>query len=101
VADNFVASSAIVYQQIWGKVLTLKKASSILPRAFSQPILAKLLAAKGLKAEEDAMYLYKAYEETIWPYDDQGRLDAEDVWKPDPEEAEIIKLDRTDVLTTQ
>jgi len=42
VADNFVGSPAIVYQQTWGKVLTLKKALSMLPRALSE----KLLAAK-------------------------------------------------------
>jgi hypothetical protein len=36
----------------------------------------------------------------IWPYDDRGRLLGEDVWEPEPEKAEIIKLDAADVLTT-
>jgi hypothetical protein len=36
----------------------------------------------------------------IWPYDDRGRLIGEDVWEPDPDKADIIKLDAADVLTT-
>jgi hypothetical protein len=35
----------------------------------------------------------------IWPYDDRGRLIGEDVWEPDPDQAEIIKLDPADVMT--
>ena len=46
------------------------------------------------------MYLYKTLEETIWPYDDRGRLMREDVWEPQPENAEIIKLDPGDEMTT-
>jgi hypothetical protein len=38
--------------------------------------------------------------EVIWPYDDHGRLIGEDVWEPDPDKAQIVKLDRADVLTT-
>jgi hypothetical protein len=37
----------------------------------------------------------------IWSYDDGGRLLGEDVWEPDPDQAEITKLDPADVLTTQ
>jgi hypothetical protein len=37
----------------------------------------------------------------IWPYDDRGRLVGEDVWEPDPDQAEITKLDPADVLTTE
>ncbi len=47
------------------------------------------------------MYLYTNFLEMIWPYDDRGRLIGEDVWEPDPDKAEIIKLDPEDVLTTQ
>ena len=36
----------------------------------------------------------------IWPYDDRGRLVGEDVWEPDPDKADIVKLDPADVLTT-
>jgi hypothetical protein len=80
VADNFVASILTGYQQTLGKTLI----------------------AYGIDADdENAMYLYKAREEMIWPYDDCGRLIGEDVWEPDPSEAEIIKLDPADVLTVE
>ena len=82
VADHFIASYVSMYQQIAGKSLAG-------------------LARKGFKADENAMYLYKAVIEMVWPYDDRGRLIGEDVWEPDPEKAEIIKLDPADVLTTQ
>jgi len=36
----------------------------------------------------------------IWPYDDRGRLVGEDVCEPDPDKAQIVKLDPPDVLTT-
>ena len=32
---------------------------------------------------------------------DQGRLIGEDVWEPEPSKAELLKLDPTDVLTTE
>lgn len=50
---------------------------------------------------ECVMYLYKAREEMIWPYDERGRLIGEDVWKVDPDKAEIIKVAPADVITTQ
>ena len=46
------------------------------------------------------MYLYSNFVESVWPYDDRGRLIGEDVWEPDPDKADIIKLDRADVVTT-
>lgn len=80
VADNFVASISTAYQQTLGKALI----------------------ANGIDVDdENAMYLYKASEEMIWPYDNWGRLIGEDVWEPDPSEAEIIKLDPADVLTVR
>ncbi len=36
----------------------------------------------------------------IWPYDSRGRLIGEDVYEPLQHQAELIKLDRKDVLTT-
>jgi hypothetical protein len=101
VADNFVASTALMHQQVWGRSLTLNKALSILPSFASERILKKVLAAKGLKADENAMYLYTSVIEMVWPYDDQGRLLGEDVWEPDPDKAQITKLDPGDVLTTK
>jgi hypothetical protein len=78
VADNFTVSAAITYQQVQGKAL----------------------AANGVKIPDpNAMYLYKAQEQMIWHYDDQGRLIGEDVWETDPSKAEIIKLDPKDVVT--
>jgi hypothetical protein len=80
VADNFIATVATVYQQKLGKAL----------------------AESGIKVDdENAVYNYKALEETIWPYDDRGRLIGEDVWEVDPAKAEIFKLDPADVITTQ
>lgn len=100
VADHFIATVSPFQQQVWGKALTANKALSYLPHAISDRILEKLLNAKGLKADENAMYLYKSVFEMIWPYDDRGRLIGEDVWEPEPDKAELIKLDAADVLTT-
>lgn len=60
----------------------------------------KVLAAVGIDVDdENAMYIYKASEEMVWPYDDRCRLVGEDVWEVDPDKAEIIKLDPADVIT--
>jgi hypothetical protein len=66
----------------------------------SETILKKVLATKGIKADENAMYLYTNVIEMIWPYDDRGRLLGEDVWEPDPDKADVVKLDPADVVTT-
>jgi hypothetical protein len=48
------------------------------------------------------MFLYKMPGmQMIWPYDDRGRLAGEDRWEPEPEQAEIFKLNPEDVLTTK
>jgi hypothetical protein len=101
VADNFVASMTTGYQQISGRSLLANKLLSHLPRFLSGPILKRALAAKSFKADVNAMYLYKNVYRMIWPYDERGRLVGEDVWEPDPDQAEITKLDPADVLTTQ
>jgi hypothetical protein len=78
VADNFIASVGIIYQQTSGK----------------------LLRAAGVDVDdENAMYLYKLHEQMISPYDEQGRMIGQDVWEVDPAEAEIIKLAPADVLS--
>jgi len=59
-----------------------------------------MLKIKGMKADSNSMYLYSNFEETIWPYDDRGRLVREDVLEPLPANAQITKLDPADVLTT-
>jgi hypothetical protein len=100
VADNFVASTVMARQQVWGGSVFGSKVMGVLPKGLSKDLLLKMLDFKGIKAEPDCMYLYKNFEETIWPYDDRGRLMREDVIEPDPAKADIIKLDPADVLTT-
>ena len=100
VADNFVASTVIAHQQVWGGSILSSKALDLLPKALSQEVLLKLISLHGLKAEPDCMYLYSAFEETIWPYDDRCRLMREDVIEPDPSSVHITKLDPADVMTT-
>jgi hypothetical protein len=81
VADNFIAS--------------------MIPTAY-QFMPGQVLRALGFDVDdENAMYVYKAQEEMIWPYDDRGRLIGEDVWEVDSTKAEIIKLDPADVITPQ
>jgi hypothetical protein len=100
VADNYVASTSKLYQQVSGTSLKFNKAMSYLPGFLSAPIVSKVLSMKNLKPDEKSMYLYSNYIEMIWPYDDRGRLIGENVWEPDPDKAEIVKLDPSDVLTS-
>jgi hypothetical protein len=80
VADNFIASVAMGYQQALGKSLI----------------------ANGIEVDdENAMYVYKALEEMVWPYDERCRLVGEDVWEVDSSTAQITKLDPADVITTE
>ena len=103
VADHYIASVATIsYQQVSGKGLKQSKLLSHLPSAISHKIVEKALAAKGHKADDDDVYLYKTIgQQMIWPYDDRGRLIGEDVWEPEPSKAELFKLDPADVLTTE
>jgi hypothetical protein len=100
VADNFIASSSIFHQQVSGQSLMFNKAVGYLPGFLSDLVLKKALSRRNIKADENAMYLYSNFLEMVWPYDDRGRLVGEDVWEPDPDKADIVKLDPTDVLTT-
>jgi hypothetical protein len=100
VADHFIASYLTVYQQVAGKSVKAGALLSHLPHALSDRLLKKALSAKEFKADDTDMYLYKTVVELIWPYDDRGRLLGEDVWEPEPEKAELIKLDPSEVLTT-
>ena len=90
VADHFIATVSTVFQQVSGKALTANKVLSYLPHAVSERMVKKALTAKGFRADENEMYLYKTIVEMIWPYDDRGRLVGEDVWEPDPSKAELI-----------
>src|ERR1700736_6369734 len=100
VADNFIASVTTVYQQVSGKALTMNTVLSHLPGFMSEAVLKRVLATKGFTPDDNSMYIYKNVIQMIWPYDDRGRLVGEDVWEPDPDKAEITKLDPSEVLTT-
>jgi hypothetical protein len=101
IADHFVCSVASVYQQLSGKSLRQAKILKHLPHHFSDALVEKVLSAKGWKADDDDLFLYKTKIEMVWPFDDRGRVSGEDVYEPDPDRAEVQKLDRGDVLTTQ
>ena len=81
IADNFIATVAYGEQQVLGKALI----------------------ANGIKVDdENAYYRYKfAGIQQFWPYDDRCRLVGEDVWEPEPEKAEVVKMDPADVITTE
>jgi hypothetical protein len=100
VADNYIASVTTVYQQVAGASLTANTILSHLPGFLSDAVLKRVLAAKGFKADANSMYLYTNVIQMIWPYDDRGRLVGEDVWEPDPDKAEITKLEPSEVMTT-
>lgn len=101
VADNFIASVTVGYQQVNGRALFFDKILPYLPKSMSKRIVKRELAAKAFMVDERAMYLYKNVFQMIWRYDDRGRLLGEDVYEPDPDNAEVTKLNRADILTTQ
>jgi len=100
VADNFVASTVMAHQQVWGGSILSSKILGLLPKGLSSELLLGMLKLKGIEADPDCMYLYSNFEETIWPYDDRGRLMREDVMEPNPAAAQITRLDPSEVLTT-
>jgi hypothetical protein len=66
------------------------KAMSYLPGFLDERIVKRVLEAKAVKPDENAMYLYTNFLEMIWPYDDRGRLIGEDVWEPDPDNCHLL-----------
>jgi hypothetical protein len=66
-----------------------------------QQTLGATLAAGGIDADEDAMYLVRGRVAMVWPYDERGRLVGENVWEYDEAEHDLIKLDPDEVLTTE
>ena len=66
-----------------------------------QQTLGSALAAGGIDADEDAMYLVRGRVVMVWPYDERGRLEGENVWEYDASEHEVIELDPADVLTVE
>ncbi len=100
VADSFVASRLVVYQQIWGGTLVGTKVLSHLPKGLSRELFLEMLKLRKIPLEVDWMYLYRNLEQWFWPYDDRGRLLGEDVFEIDRSAAEIRKLEPSEVLTT-
>jgi hypothetical protein len=102
VADHFVSSVTTAYQQVSGKSLRDGKLLSWLPGGIARKLVAHTLAKQQHTPNVNDMYLFHVKGvQMIWPYDDQGRLIGEDVWEPEHESAEFIKLDPKDVLTTE
>ncbi len=66
-----------------------------------QQTLGSELAAAGVDAAEDAMYLTKSQICMVWTYDDRCRLIGEDVWEFDNDEHAYIPLEPADVLTAE
>jgi hypothetical protein len=99
VADSFVASRLVVYQQIWGGTLVGTKVLSHLPKGLSRELFLEMLKLRKIPLEVDWMYLYRNLEQWFWPYDDRGRLLGEDVFEIDRSAAEIRKLEPSEVLT--
>ena len=99
VADSFVASRLVVYQQIWGGTFIGTKVLSHLPKGLSRELFLEMLNIRRIPFELHAMYLYRNLEQWFWPYDDRGRLLGEDVFEVDRSAAEIRKLEPSEVLT--
>jgi len=99
VADSFVASRLVVYQQIWGGTVVGTKVLSHLPKGLSRELFLEMLKLRKIPLEVDWMYLYRNLEQWFWPYDDRGRLLGEDVFEIDRSAAEIRKLEPSEVLT--
>jgi hypothetical protein len=64
-----------------------------------QQTLGSELAASGVDADPEAMYLTRSQIAMIWTYDDRCRLLGEDVWEFDDSERDMIKLEPAEVLT--
>lgn len=101
VADNFVASVAVGFQQVSGRSLRINRILNYVPKFIGDRLVKRVLASGKFEADDNAMYLYKSTYQMFWPYDAQGRLLGEDIWEPDPDKAVITKLDPADVLTME
>ena len=101
VADNFVASVAVGFQQVSGRSLRINRILNYVPKFIGDRLVKRVLASGKFEADDNAMYLYKSTYQMFWPYDAQGRLLGEDIWEPDPDQAVITKLDPADVLTME
>jgi len=102
VADHFICSVATSYQQVSGTALRQAKILKHLPHKFAHALVEKALTARGFKANDNDVYLYRTPGmQMVWPYDDRCRLIGEDVWEPEPSKAEIHRLEPGEVLSTE
>jgi hypothetical protein len=101
VSDHYVTSIGTAYQQVSGKSLRANKLLNRLPKFLARRLLEKALDQQEHHADDNDMYLHKVVGlQMIWPYDDRGRLIGEDVYEPLADQAELIKLDPKDVMST-
>src|SRR5215469_10943228 len=99
---HFICSVATSYQQVSGTALRQAKILKHLPHKFAHALVEKALTARGFKANDNDVYLYRTPGmQMVWPYDDRCRLIGEDVWEPEPSKAEIHRLEPGDVLSTE
>jgi hypothetical protein len=66
-----------------------------------QQTLGSALAAAGIDADPDAMYLLRGRVAMVWPYDERCRLIGENVWEYEEADHALIKLAPDEVLTTK
>jgi len=66
-----------------------------------QQTLGSELAAGGVEADPEAMYLVRSQIMMLWPYDDRCRLLGEDVWEFDDSKKAYFKLDPSQALTVE
>jgi len=101
VSDHYVTSIATIYQQVSGRSLKANKLLAALPGFISRKLLERALEQARHRSDDKNMYLHKIVGlQMIWPYDSRARLIGEDVYEPLPGQAELIKLDPRDVVTT-
>lgn len=104
VSDHFVTSMVVGYHQMSGRSLIENKILSYLPAVIARFLLNQSFSRKISDNDESSthsMYLYKNTFFMVWPYDEYGRLLGENIWEPEPANAEITKLAPGDVLTTR
>ncbi|HXB16523.1 MAG TPA: hypothetical protein VNV44_12355 [Solirubrobacteraceae bacterium] len=79
VGDRMVVSTMVGYQQTQGAAL----------------------AAAGVEADPEAMYLQRGRVAMIWPYDERCRLVGENVWEYEEGDHALIRLAADEVLSTE
>lgn len=79
VGDHLVCSTATLHRQTPGEALI----------------------DLGIYADPDATYLVSTVEHLTWTFDDEGRLLHADAWEIDESTREFLKIDPSEVLTSE